>query len=84
MSAREDSKERGGRLDGWKEIASYVGVGVRHAMRYADRDERPMPVMKKGTSTTSRVFALKKRIDEWLDAEHEEAVPRGSQQVAAG
>lgn len=51
-------------LKSWKEIASYLGVGVRTAQRWKER--RGLPVKQPGASRKSAVLALTEEIDRWL------------------
>lgn len=56
----------GTRLDGWKDIAGYLGRNVRTAQRW--HSERGMPVRRvpSGRSGPGSVFALTQELDEWL------------------
>ena len=53
-----------GRLDGWKEIASYIGRGVRTAQRW--ERELGMPVHRLNTGAADVVFADRREIDLWI------------------
>jgi hypothetical protein len=53
-----------GRLDGWKEIASHLGRGVRTAQRW--ERELGMPVRRLDTGGAEVVYALKEELDAWL------------------
>jgi hypothetical protein len=53
-----------GRLTGWKEIAAYLGRGVRTAQRW--EREFGMPVRRIGTNRAESVFAFVEEIDDWL------------------
>jgi hypothetical protein len=53
-----------GRLDGWKDIASYLGRGVRTAQRW--ERELGLPVRRLGTGGAEVVYALKEELDAWL------------------
>ena len=88
------------RLDGWKDIAAYLGRNVRTAQRW--HSERGMPVHRVpgGRSGLGSVYALTDEIDEWLrspraagrDEDQDEAGdagpaapgPGGDAQVAQG
>jgi transcriptional regulator with XRE-family HTH domain len=50
-------------LCSWKEIASYLGVGVRTVQRY--ERERGMPVRRSESNSRSEVRALTSEIDGW-------------------
>jgi hypothetical protein len=50
-------------LKSWKDIASYLGVGIRTAQRW--KDERGLPVRQPGAAR-SAVLALPDEIDRWL------------------
>jgi len=51
-------------LKSWKEIASYLGVGVRTAQRW--KEERGLPVRQPGASRRSAVLGVPEEIDRWL------------------
>ena len=53
-----------GRLDGWKEIAAYLGRGVRTAQRW-ERD-LGLPVRRLGTGGAEVAYAFKEELDGWL------------------
>lgn len=57
------AKERG-ILKSWKEIASYLGVGVRTAQRW--KRERGLPVKQPGATARSAVLGMPSEIDQWL------------------
>ena len=50
-------------LNGWKEIASYVGRGVRTVQRW---ERFRLPVHRPATQTRSAVVAISEEIDYWL------------------
>ena len=52
------------RLDSWKEIASYLGRGVRTVQRW-ERLEN-LPVRRHAHEKRGTVFALRAEIDQWL------------------
>jgi len=54
---------RGTRLDGWKEIAVYVGRSVRTVQRW--ERERGLPVHRFGTGKGGTVFAYPEELDAW-------------------
>ena len=65
--AHADGPQNGslnGRLDGWKEIAAYVGRGVRTAQRW--EQELGMPVRRLDTGGAETVYAFKEELDAWL------------------
>jgi len=51
------------RLDGWKQIAEYIGRSDRQAKRWAD--EEGMPVYRDPGGEKGRVYALRHEIDDW-------------------
>ena len=51
-------------LTSWKEIASYLGRGVRTVQRY--EREHQMPVRRMQGKPHAAVLALAKDLDEWL------------------
>lgn len=51
-------------LKSWKDIAAYLGVGVRTAQRW--RDDRGLPVRQPGSGRRSAVLGLRDEIDRWL------------------
>lgn len=52
------------RLNGWKEIAGFIGRGVRTAQRW-ERD-LGMPVHRLSTGPRDAVFALRDELDTWM------------------
>jgi hypothetical protein len=58
------------RLDGWKEIASYLGRSVRTAHRWEKR--LGLPVRRVEGAKADIVYALRSEIDEWLEAKEKE------------
>jgi hypothetical protein len=53
-------------LESWKEIATYLGVDIRTAQRYEQRDE--LPVVRDVRGTRGAVRARKEEIDRWLQS----------------
>ena len=53
-----------GLLNGWKEIASYLGRGLRTAQRW--EQQLQMPVRRPHGKDKSAVVALRTELDEWL------------------
>lgn len=51
-------------LNSWKEIASYLGRGVRTVQRW--ESELGLPVHRMGSSDRSPVFAFRAELDGWL------------------
>lgn len=51
-------------LTGWKDIANYLGKGVRTAQRY--ERELGLPVRRRARKTTWTVVAVKSELDAWL------------------
>lgn len=51
-------------LKSWKEIASYLGVGIRTAQRW--RQLCGLPVRQPGVSKKSAVLSMSDEIDQWL------------------
>jgi hypothetical protein len=58
------------RLDGWKEIAGYLGRSVRTAHRW--EKTLGLPVRRVEGQKADIVFALRSEIDEWLEAKAKE------------
>jgi hypothetical protein len=52
------------RLTGWKEIAAYLGKGVRTVQRW--EKELDLPVRRLGTGRGEVVFAVPSELDAWL------------------
>lgn len=58
-----DAVQCGERLEGWKEIAEFLGVSDRTAQRHADpRTHDPLPI---GHHAIKKVFALKGEVVAW-------------------
>lgn len=53
-------------LGGWKEIANYLGKGVRTVQRY--ERELGLPVRRAAGKSGASVIATKVEIDAWVDA----------------
>ena len=51
-------------LSGWKEIASYLGAGVRTVQRY--ERELLLPIHRPAGKFRSRVTAIKTELDRWV------------------
>jgi hypothetical protein len=65
-------------LNSWKEIASYLGRGVRTVQRW--ESELQLPVHRMGRSERSPVFAFPRELDIWL--RRQAGVERYSHNVA--
>lgn len=61
---RELAKQNVDILNSWKEIASYLGRGVRTVQRW--ESELHLPVHRMGQSDRSPVFAFKPELDNWV------------------
>ena len=53
-------------LSGWKEIANYLGRGVRTVQRY--ERELGLPIHRPAGKSLSAVVAIRTELDEWLTA----------------
>jgi hypothetical protein len=53
-------------LSGWKDIASYLGKGVRTVQRY--ERELALPIRRPAGISTGSVIATKTEIDSWISA----------------
>jgi predicted DNA-binding transcriptional regulator AlpA len=53
-------------LSGWKEIANYLGMGVRTVQRY--EREQGLPIRRPAGRSTGSVIATKAEIDAWISA----------------
>lgn len=51
-------------LSGWKDIANYLGKGVRTVQRY--KRELGLPVRRPASKTTGSVLAVKSELDAWV------------------
>jgi hypothetical protein len=59
-----DAPARAAQLNGWKEIAAYLGRSVRTVQRW--EKEFGLPVRRFGLSKPESVFAMPREIDDWL------------------
>lgn len=50
-------------LSGWKEIAGYLGCGIRSAQRW---ESRGLPVTRPNPGRRSHVFAQSEDLDSWI------------------
>jgi hypothetical protein len=64
--ANNGSPPRPTRLNGWKEIAAYLGRGVRTVQRW--EKDVGLPVRRIGTGGGEVVYALVEEIERWLDS----------------
>ena len=65
------SQEKGAQpqfLSGWKEIADYLGKGVRTAQRY--EREMGLPVFRPAARSGSSVTAIRTELDNWVATPH--------------
>jgi hypothetical protein len=62
-------------LNSWKEIAQYLGRGIRTVQRY--EREAHLPVRRLGGKTRGAVLALPKDLDNWLKAISLTRISRG-------
>jgi hypothetical protein len=63
-------------LNSWKEIAGYVGRGVRTVQRW--EREFAFPVRRPNGKSRSAVFAISSNVDEWLNTRPLREATRGS------
>jgi hypothetical protein len=66
MSSRRKKTETPQFLSGWKEIANYLGKGVRTVQRY--ELELGLPVRRPAGKATGSVVATKGELDAWVKA----------------
>lgn len=62
--ADNSSSLRSDVLNSWKEIAHYIGVGVRTVQRY--EEELGFPIRRTHGNSRSSVFAMRTEVDAWL------------------
>jgi len=71
-------------LNSWKEIATYLGRGVRTVQRY--ERELQLPVRRVGGKAHSSVVALSQDLDTWLEhatlQKRDELLPRAANRVS--
>ena len=65
MESMAASDERGWDLVGWGDVAKFLGWAERTAMRYADREENPLPVSRVG----DRIVAVRAEVAAWTREE---------------
>ncbi|HEX3822115.1 MAG TPA: hypothetical protein VHW45_17425 [Candidatus Sulfotelmatobacter sp.] len=66
MKERPGKHELSQYLSGWKEIANYLGKGVRTAQRY--ERELGLPVRRPAGKSAGSVVAVKAELDGWVQA----------------
>ena len=66
MGAHQEKSEPPQFLCGWKEIANYLGKGVRTVQRY--ESELALPVRRPARKSTGSVVATKAELDGWVKA----------------
>lgn len=66
MSTRRKKSESAEFLSGWKEIANYLGKGVRTVQRY--ERELGLPVRRPAGRSTGSVLATNAELDGWVKA----------------
>jgi hypothetical protein len=74
-SPPDNGSSRNGRLDGWKDIAAYVGRGVRTAQRW--ERELGLPIHRLRTGSGEVVYAERAEIDAWLVKQSDDNLARG-------
>src|SRR5437762_2019271 len=57
--------QKTGLLNSWKEIANYLGRGVRTVQRW---EKRGLPVRRMGSGSRAPVIANKPEIDRWMES----------------
>ena len=60
----DSSSLRSDVMNSWKEIAHYIGVGVRTVQRY--EEELGFPIRRTHGNIRSSVFAMRTEVDAWL------------------
>jgi hypothetical protein len=60
-----DAEDRPGHLNGWKEIAAFLGRSVRTVQRW--EKDFGLPVRRFGASRPESVFAVAREVDAWLE-----------------
>jgi Tol biopolymer transport system component len=72
------------RLDSWKEIAGYLGRGVRTVVRW--EQENGLPIHRVTLEKRSSVYAFRAELDEWLrtggEKEEESAPPASGRKLS--
>ena len=66
MKSKDKAKDGPQFLSGWKEIAQYLGKGVRTVQRY--ERELGLPVRRPAGKSTGSVVATKAELDAWVMA----------------
>ena len=60
-------------LSSWKEIAAYLGRGVRTVQRYERSFD--LPVRRPNSKSRGAVYAFSEDLDEWLRTRSSDAIP---------
>jgi Tol biopolymer transport system component len=81
MPTDESPASTAGRLDSWKEIAAYLGKGVRTVQRW-ERTEG-LPVRRLGQDRAG-VFAYKTEIDSWWEQQSRRLEPESEPREESG
>jgi hypothetical protein len=84
MSSSTDGSDTTGRpsqLNGWKEIAAYLGRSVRTVQRW--EKEFGLPVRRFGTSRPESVFAMPREMDAWIETSLGASARAGASPAAA-
>jgi len=76
-SAANDQSRRRRVLASWKDIANYVGKGVRTVQRWESALD--FPVRRSGVLGKSAIVAFTDEIDSWFDARFKKSVSGRSQ-----
>lgn len=85
---RQTAVQNAKTLNSWKEVAVYLGRGVRTVQRW--EAELQLPVHRMGTSERGPVFAFRGELDHWLRRQAEAAgnspaiVPRAAKSDRIG
>src|SRR5262252_2299726 len=59
-----ETSARLGVLSGWKDVANYLGRGIRTVQRY-ERDER-LPIRRPAGKSSAPVVAMQAELDNWI------------------
>ncbi len=80
MAAAPQPASKAALLNSWKEIASYLGRGVRTAQRY--EHDLKLPVRRPRGKSRSAVIAFTTELDEWLRNTPKSALDSASAKTA--
>lgn len=75
------TRDGGQILGSWKEIAAYLGKGVRTVQRW--EQQFGLPVSRPKKAAKGLVIASPERLDEWLETQWAERTQRSSRKNAA-